>query len=55
VEALMARGQRLVDAPRPARGESLAWYIEAQLVGDLSALAAAALHKNVLTPGPPAG
>jgi hypothetical protein len=40
----MSRGQRLVDARRPAGGDSLAWYVEAQFVGDLLALAAAALH-----------
>jgi hypothetical protein len=40
----MSRGQRLVDAPRPAGEKSLAWYVEAQFVGDLLALAAAALH-----------
>jgi hypothetical protein len=44
VQALMSRGQRLVDAPRPAAGDSLAWYVEAQFVGDLVAVAAAALH-----------
>jgi hypothetical protein len=52
VQALMARGQRLVDTPRPVGGDSLAWYIEAQFVGDLSALAATALH--TITPAPPA-
>ena len=44
VQALMSRGQRLVDAPRPAAGDSLAWYVEAQLVGDLVAAGAAAHH-----------
>jgi hypothetical protein len=53
VQALISSGQRLVDTPRPAVGDSLAWYIEAQFVGDLSAIAAAALH--TISPAPPAG
>ncbi len=53
VQALVSHGQRLVDTPRPVSGDSLAWYIEAQLVGDLSALAAAALH--TISPAPPTG
>jgi hypothetical protein len=53
VQALVSRGQRLVDTPRPASGDSLAWYIEAQFVGDLTAIAAAALH--AISPAPPAG
>ncbi len=53
VQALVSRGQRLVDTPRPASGDSLAWYIEAQFVGDLTAIAAATLH--AISPAPPAG
>lgn len=36
----MARGQRLVQAPRPAGGRPLAWYVEAYYLGDFAALAA---------------
>jgi hypothetical protein len=40
VAALMARGQRLAELPRPAAGRPLAWHVEAYYLGDLAALAA---------------
>jgi hypothetical protein len=55
VQELMAHGQRLVDRPRPAGIDSIRWYVQAQFVGDLAALAAAALHESPVSPGPPAG
>jgi hypothetical protein len=47
---MMTRGQALVDAPAPEGGRSLAWYVEAMLVGDLTALAAAAVRAERLGP-----
>ena len=44
VQELMARVQGLVDTPRPARGYPLDWYVEALHVGDLTAIAVAALR-----------
>jgi hypothetical protein len=55
VDALMARAQRLVDAPRPAGSDSLAWHVEAQFMGDLTALVVAALRANRPSPDPPTG
>jgi hypothetical protein len=46
VRRVAARGQRLVDTPRPVEGRSLAWHVEAQYVGDLTALVAAALRAS---------
>jgi hypothetical protein len=42
--ALIARAQRLIDTPRPVGGYPLAWHVEAKNVGDLTAIAAAALR-----------
>ncbi|MFZ1994599.1 MAG: hypothetical protein WAU75_10865 [Solirubrobacteraceae bacterium] len=42
VDAIIARGQALVDAPRTEAGRPLAWHVEAMLIGDLTAVAAAA-------------
>ncbi len=44
VQALVARVQRLADTPRPEAGYPLAWQVEAYYLGDVSALAAAALR-----------
>jgi hypothetical protein len=38
--AMLARGQQLVDTPRPDGGYPLEWHVMAMLVGDLPALAA---------------
>jgi hypothetical protein len=46
VEDLIARGQRLVDSPRPAGGYPLGWHVEALHVGDLTAIAVAALRAS---------
>jgi hypothetical protein len=46
VQELIARGQRLVDSPRPWDGYPLEWHAEAWLVGDLAALAAVALLRR---------
>jgi hypothetical protein len=40
-EAMLARGQALVDAARPYDGYPLVWHVEAMLVGDFAAMAAA--------------
>jgi hypothetical protein len=40
----MARGQRLVEAPRPPGGRSTAWYVEAFYLGDFAATAASKLR-----------
>jgi hypothetical protein len=39
VDALLARGQALVDTPRHEGGRPLAWHVEAMLLGDLPAIA----------------
>ena len=55
VSALVARGQHLVDS-RPAHAYPLAWCVEANFIGDLSAmamLAASAAAPN--RPQPPVG
>lgn len=44
VQDVMARGQRLVDEPRPPGGYPLAWHVEAMYLGDLTATAGAALR-----------
>jgi len=41
---LTARSQRLIDSPRPPGGYPLVWHIEALNVGDLTAIAIAALR-----------
>jgi hypothetical protein len=43
-QELITRAQRLVDAPRPASGRSVAWQAEAMQVGDLTVIAALALR-----------
>lgn len=43
-EALVARAQRLVDAPGHANGEPLAWHAEAMHVGDMTVIATIALR-----------
>ncbi|MGI8712707.1 MAG: hypothetical protein ACR2NR_05880 [Solirubrobacteraceae bacterium] len=48
VQDLIARAQRLGDSPRPANGYPLKWYVEASLIGDSTAIMAAALHSEGL-------
>jgi hypothetical protein len=50
---VLARGQALVDTPRPEGGRPLSWHVEAMLVGDLAALAAAAARTPRSGSGPP--
>jgi hypothetical protein len=45
-EELIARAQRLVDTPRPPDGYSLEWCVEAKHVGDLNAIAIAAIRAS---------
>jgi hypothetical protein len=52
VNAVAARGQALVDTPRPDGGYPLAWHVQAMLLGDLSAFAAAAARKSRSGLGP---
>jgi hypothetical protein len=46
VRRVAARGQWLVDTPRPRDGHSLRWHAEALYVGDITALVAAALSER---------
>jgi hypothetical protein len=46
VQELITRAQRLVDAPRPASGRSVAWQVEAMQVADLTVIAALALRSS---------
>jgi hypothetical protein len=46
VRRIAARGQWLVDTPRPSDGHSLRWHAEALYVGELTALVAAALRER---------
>ena len=48
VGELIVRAQRLVDSPRPEDGYPLRWYIEAALIGDSTAITAAALQSHAL-------
>lgn len=48
VQDLIARAQHLVDLPRPADGYPLTWYVEAALIGDSTAITAAALQSRAL-------
>jgi hypothetical protein len=48
VRRVAARGQWLVDTPRPVDGQLLRWHVEALYVGDLTAIAAAALRERRL-------
>jgi hypothetical protein len=50
VEDLIARAQRLIDTPRPPDGYTLEWCVEANYVGDLNAIAIAALHAPIEYP-----
>jgi hypothetical protein len=49
-EDLIARAQRLIDTPRPPDGYTLEWCVEANHVGDLNAIAIAALHAPIPHP-----
>ena len=56
VQSLLDRAQRLVDCPPPRNGYSVAWYLEAHLLGDLSsigALAAMAARAALTADQPP--
>jgi hypothetical protein len=48
IQDLIARAQRLVESPRPEDGYPLKWYVEASLIGDITAITAAALHSDAL-------
>jgi hypothetical protein len=43
---VVARAQRLIDAVEPYDGYPLEWYFEARNVGDLTAIAVAALRET---------
>jgi hypothetical protein len=55
VQNLMARAQRLLDSPRPVGGYPLEWHVEALHVGDLTAIAVAALRASDSSSAPSAG
>jgi ribosomal protein L21E len=44
----MARVQRLSETPRPDGGYPLSTYVEAYLIGDMTAIAAAAIRSEGL-------
>ncbi|HUO75193.1 MAG TPA: hypothetical protein VMU39_30820 [Solirubrobacteraceae bacterium] len=46
VNELIARGQRLADAPWPYDGYPHEWHVEAWLIGDLGALASVILSRS---------
>jgi hypothetical protein len=46
VQEVIARAQRLSESPRPVGGYSLQWYVEASLIGDMTAITAAALRSE---------
>ena len=48
VEQVIARVQRLCDAPRPAGGYPLATYVEGWFLGDITAIAAAAIRSEAV-------
>jgi hypothetical protein len=52
--ALLARGQELIDTPRPESGYPLEWHVMAMLVGDLPALAAMRARASRPDSGPAA-
>jgi hypothetical protein len=54
VRDLVGRAQRLVDSPRPVGGYPLAWHVEALHVGDLTAIAVAALRASESSSAPQA-
>jgi hypothetical protein len=43
---VITRAQRLIDSPRPYDGYPLEWHYEALNVGDLTAIATAALRED---------
>ncbi len=56
VQSLLDRAQRLVDSPPPQNRDSVAWYVQAHLLGDLSsigALAAMAARAALTAEQPP--
>jgi hypothetical protein len=48
IEDVIARLQRLSEAPRPRDGYPPTWYIEASLLGDITAISAAAIRSEDL-------
>jgi hypothetical protein len=48
VHDLIVRAQRLGDTPRPDHGYPLKWYVEASLIGDMTAITTAVLHSQSL-------
>ncbi len=43
-DELIGRLQRLLEMPRPAEGYPLEWYVEAQYLGDVTAIAILSLR-----------
>jgi hypothetical protein len=55
-QSVLDRAQRLVDSPAPRNGYSVAWYLQADMLGDLSsigALAAMAARAALTADQPP--
>jgi hypothetical protein len=52
VRAMLCRGRALVDTHRPEGGYPLEWHVTAMLVGDLPAIAAAAVRAFAADSGP---
>jgi len=48
VQQVIARAQRLSETPRPEGGYALTWYVEASLLGDITAISATAIHSQAL-------
>ena len=48
VEQVIARVQRLCDTARPAGGYPLATYVEGWLLGDITAIATAAIRSEAM-------
>jgi hypothetical protein len=45
-DAMIARGQALVDTRRPEGGHSLEWHVQAMFMGDFSAIVVAAARES---------
>ena len=53
-QELISRAQRLIDTPRPPDGYSVEWCVEAKHLGDLNAIAIAAIRAEPDEPDEPA-
>ena len=49
-QELVARAQQLIDTPRPPDGYTAAWCVEAKHLGDLNAIAIAAIRDEMDQP-----